>query len=81
VPPAATAERGSTLAAARAKREMADNAVVPQQQADPAAELERIAALRIAGRHAEADKALEEFRRRFPAYRIPDPVWDRVRAR
>jgi hypothetical protein len=37
--------------------------------------------LRIAGRHAEADKALEEFRRRFPAYRIPDPVWDRVRAR
>ena len=44
-------------------------------------ELERIAALRREGRHAEADKALVEFRRVNPDYRIPDPVWEQVKPR
>jgi hypothetical protein len=48
---------------------------------DPAAELERIARLRGEGRHDEADKALEEFLRKHPDYRVPDPVWDRVKRR
>ena len=47
--------------------------------ADPAAELERIARLRAERRDAEADKALEEFRRSHPGYRIPEDVWERVR--
>jgi hypothetical protein len=73
------AQAGAAANATQARAERAANAA--RIQADPAAELERIAVLRAAGRHAEADKALEEFRRRFPDYRIPDPIWDRVRAR
>jgi hypothetical protein len=46
-----------------------------------AAELDRIARLRSEGRHAEADKALEEFRRRYPDYRIPEDVLERVKPR
>lgn len=45
------------------------------------AELERIARLRGEGRHEEADKALTEFRRINPDYRIPEPLWERVKAR
>jgi hypothetical protein len=48
---------------------------------DPDRELERIARLREAGRHADADRALEELRRRHPDLRIPEPVWERVRPR
>jgi hypothetical protein len=40
--------------------------------------LERIAALRSAGRHEEADRALEEFRKRHPDYRIAEEVRKRV---
>lgn len=54
---------------------------VADEGATPEAELERITRLRQAGRHDEADKALEEFRRRFPAHRIPDAVWEQVKPR
>lgn len=47
----------------------------------PEAELQRIARLREQGRHDEADKALAEFRRRFPGHRIDDAAWERVRPR
>lgn len=47
----------------------------------PEQELERIARLRLEGRHAEADKALEEFRRRHPDFRIPAATWERVKPR
>lgn len=50
-------------------------------ETDPARELERIAKLREAGQHAEADKALLEFRKRFPDFRIPDATWEKVRPR
>jgi hypothetical protein len=36
--------------------------------------LERIAELRKAGKHEEADKALEEFRKRYPDYKLPESV-------
>jgi hypothetical protein len=45
------------------------------------AQLERIARLRGEGRHEEADKALEAFRREHSQYRIPDAVWERVKPR
>ena len=48
---------------------------------DRDAELERIAKLREAGKHAEADRALEEFRKRYPDFRIPEAMWERVRPR
>jgi hypothetical protein len=48
---------------------------------EPTRELERIAKLREENRHEEADKALEEFRRANPEYRIPDAIWERVKPR
>src|SRR6266403_2312881 len=44
----------------------------------PEAALERIAELRRQGRHDEADKALAEFRRRFPNYQIPEDTLKKV---
>jgi hypothetical protein len=93
-PPVAarTAPTGTIASAARvapemrAKKETADSGASAQKSAgialaDPVAELERIARLRSDGRHEEADKAIAEFRRKYPDYRIPDPVWERVKPR
>jgi len=44
----------------------------------PEAALERVAELRRQGRHDEADKALAEFRRRFPNYQIPEDTLKKV---
>ncbi len=71
--------------ASRAKRDAAESA--PQAARLQAArteeevELERIAKLRAEGHGAEADKALEEFRRKYPVYRIPEATWERVKPR
>jgi TolA-binding protein len=40
--------------------------------------LERIAELRKEGRHEEADKALEEFRKQYPDYRISEETLKKV---
>jgi hypothetical protein len=40
--------------------------------------LERIAELRKQGKHEEADKALAEFRRAYPEYRIPEAMLEKV---
>lgn len=72
-----------------AKAEMADATQAPartfadptQPQTEPERELERIAKLRDEGRNAQADKAIEEFKRKFPAFRIPDAMWSRVKPR
>ena len=71
---------------ARLKREAfaADNAQARQEKEprdEREMELERIARLRAEGRHGEADKALEEFRRRHPEYRIAPAMWERVKPR
>jgi hypothetical protein len=44
----------------------------------PEKQLERIAALRREGRHADADKLLAEFRQRYPQYRIPAATLEKV---
>ena len=51
------------------------------QTETPERELERIAELRRQGKHDEADKALAEFRKRYPDYRIPEAVRERVERR
>ena len=43
--------------------------------------LERIEALRKAGRDKDADDAIARFRREHPDYRIPEPTWERIRPR
>ena len=48
---------------------------------DPKAELERIAKLRAEGKDEEADRALEDFRRRHPGYRMDDATWEQVKRR
>lgn len=53
----------------------------PSTLAEPDTALEAIARLREQGRDAEADKALEEFRRTHPDFRIPEAMWERVRRR
>src|SRR5262249_43816178 len=70
-PPAATAAGAPSSGLARAKRDAAQAASqsgMLQARSAEEAELERIANLRVEGRHDEADKALAEFRRRHPDY-------------
>ena len=80
--PASAPAPAAQSAPLRAKREAAGIAadVAKETTAGPLErELERIAKLRGEGRHAEADEALERFRRENPAYRIPDAMWERVK--
>jgi hypothetical protein len=76
-------KRLSAPAAASSAPAAADLATRPSRERadDPAALLEAIAKLRAAGEDAEADRALEDFRRRYPGYRIDAPTWERVRPR
>ncbi|MGZ5570105.1 MAG: hypothetical protein ACXWF6_03175 [Usitatibacter sp.] len=83
----ATAPALAPVTPARAKSEGAaagsteTRALMRSGVGDPAAELDRIARLRAEGRHAEADKALEEFQRRYPDFRSPEAEWARVKPR
>jgi hypothetical protein len=84
--PAAAASAPAAIGEMRLKRETANQApaafAADAQAADEfARDLEAIAKLRAEGRHEEADKALEEFRRKHPGYRIPDAMWERVKPR
>jgi hypothetical protein len=47
----------------------------------PEQALERIARLREAGRHEEADKALAEFHKRYPDYRLSDETKAKIEKR
>ena len=62
--PAAAAVPEARPAAPAAERRLASRATTPE------AELERIAELRRLGRDEDADKALAEFRKRYPGYQI-----------
>jgi hypothetical protein len=44
----------------------------------PEKQLERIAELRQAGRHEEADRLLAEFRKRYPDYRISEEMLGKI---
>jgi hypothetical protein len=78
----ATATAPLSAAASPAARMRADTAnTLDRAVSDEERELERIAKLRADGRHEEADKAIAEFRRIHPAYRIPDAMWERIRPR
>jgi hypothetical protein len=74
--------RSAPQSAAPAARSGADAASANDRlQSDEERELERIAKLRLEGRADEADKALDEFRRKHPDYRIPEAMWQRMRPR
>ncbi|HXF79266.1 MAG TPA: hypothetical protein VN598_10420 [Usitatibacter sp.] len=85
-PPSAGAapQRAPQMNAAPAysPRAKAQSDATQRVESDPVTrELERIAGLRAEGRDAEADKALEAFRRDHPDYRIPEAMWERVKPR
>jgi hypothetical protein len=61
----------------RAQSQMARAAIEPT----PESEIERIARLRAAGRHEEADRLLAEFRKRYPDYRLSDEMKAKVERR
>ncbi len=82
----ADAARGNVQAVPRAKSEAARDSMAQEKpKADSPDERERrlghIAELRAMGRHAEADRALAEFRRAYPAYRIGDDWLRKVERR
>ena len=79
-PPPAAARAFAPEPPARLKRE-ANVAADAQAIDEPTRELEAIAKLRAEGRHEDADKALAEFRRKRPDYRIADAMWERVKPR
>src|SRR5258706_12110250 len=71
------ADRGAGAAPAAAPARLQ-----AQKVADtPERELERIAELRAQGKHDEADKALAEFRKRNPDYRISEAMRARIERR
>jgi hypothetical protein len=75
---AAGAPASPTLAPApKAERKAAVEASLDS----PERFLERIAELRRQGKHNEADKELEEFRKRYPNYRIPESMLEKVEKR
>ena len=61
--------------AAPAVASRAEMALTPEQ------ELERIAELRRQHKHTEADKALAEFRKRLPDFKISEAMRERVERR
>jgi hypothetical protein len=80
--PAAPPARASAAASAAAPAQRAGIAADAQGAIDePTRELEAIAKLRAESHTEEADKALAEFRRKRPDYRIPDAMWERVKPR
>lgn len=72
---AEAAERAPRMGALQSLAKRAEPVNMPER------EIERIAELRGQGRHDEADKALAEFRKRFPDYRISDVMRERVERR
>ncbi len=79
----ADAVRAAPQPAMRAKKELAREATTQEKAMAGALEtperrLERIADLRQKGLHDEADRALAEFRRAYPDYRISEELLRRV---
>lgn len=84
-PPEAAASRMEERTSEERRRPAAPVAGARAPQADalfskqlaeepPEKVLERIAEMRKQGRHEEADKALDEFRKRYPDHKLPDSV-------
>lgn len=83
--PSSIASDAAYAAPSRPKLQAMERAA-PQAAADasvdtPERELERIAKLREEGRDAEAEAALKRFRERYPDFRIPEAMAERLKAR
>ena len=66
-------QESAPVAGARAPETARADRMLGKQMTEPPEKwLERIAELRKQGRHEAADKQLEEFRKRYPDYKIPE---------
>jgi hypothetical protein len=73
--PAPARDEAAPAAGARALEAPAGSMLGKQlAEEPPETVLERIAEMRKQGRHEEADKALEAFRKRYPDYKLPESV-------
>jgi TolA-binding protein len=72
----ALASRRDEVAAARSRVQAS-----PSPKPAPEQWLQGIADLRRQGRHEEADKALAEFRRAYPDYKISEAILEKVEKR
>jgi len=77
-PPAPAAP---AMRAMQRERVAADRMEAQRPALTPQQELERIADLRKEQKHDEADKALAEFRKHYPDFRIPEAMLERVERR
>jgi hypothetical protein len=80
----AVASSAAPQAAAPARAQSLEKRAAAQanvQAESPERELERIAELRRQARHEEADKALADFRKRYPEFSIPEEMRARVERR
>jgi hypothetical protein len=76
------ASRDAAELSKRQMRSEAENRVGAAAVVEPPERwLERIAQLRREGKHEEADKALAEFRKRYPDFRIPAETLEKVERR
>lgn len=75
--PAPAAPAAEQAASARAETRSALGALA----ASPEQWLQGIADLRRQGRHEEAERQLEDFRKRYPDYRIPPEILERLKKR
>jgi hypothetical protein len=80
-PPPAPAAAAPAMRAMQRERVAAEATTAEKAALTPEKELERIAELRKQGLHDEADKALAEFRKRYPEYKIPPAMLERVERR
>ena len=80
-PPAAAPVAAEMRASRRDAAQGAASNLAGALAETPERELERIAELRKQGRQDEADKALAEFRKRHPDYKIPAAMLERVERR
>jgi hypothetical protein len=80
-PPAEIARDSVQMQGAPEARPEAGTRALASKIESPQEWLERIAQLREAHRDEEADRAMEEFRRRYPEYQIPEPMLERLKKR
>jgi hypothetical protein len=76
--PAPTAADSVGAVAGSEKRSAQAPRAMEEAELPPELWLERVALLREQGRHAEADQALAEFRKRHPDFKIPDSMLQRI---
>lgn len=80
-PPAPAVPAAPAMRAMQRERVAADRMEARRPALTPERELERIADLRKEQKHDEADKALAEFRKHYPDFRIPEAMRERVERR